>query len=127
MSADNLRRGCGMKQSLPPICDSLITSVLGANYATKRKAKPIPRQGPAAADAPRRSSAPTKGADAELLEVRRLREQCGMTTPQIREHMRSLGVELSVDRVNGICNYTTRSHLIPAANALPYLERKPSE
>lgn len=105
------------------VTDSLATAVLGADYATPRKARKPVQRGPKPADAPRRSRPAIKEPDELLLEVRRLREQAGFSIGQIREHARHLGFELSADRAYSICNYTTRAHLIPAAGAPPYLEK----
>jgi len=97
-----------------PLRDSLVTSVLGADYATPRAIKikqPHPRP-------------PGKGSDELILEARRLREQCGMTSSQIRSHLESLGYCVSIDRIGNICNYTTRSHLVPSPGAQPYITTK---
>lgn len=103
--------------------DSLITSVLGADYATPRPPKKNRNKGPAPANAPRRSSAAVKGSDEMILEVRRLREQENMGVAAIAKHMTELGHPMDLHRARGICEYTTRSHLIPAANAAPYITK----
>ena len=96
--------------------NSLVTAVLGTDYATPRAKKPEKVK----------TRPPSKGPDELVLEVRRLREQVGFSISQIREHARHLGFELTAERVHQLCEYTTRSHLVPAANAAPYLERKPT-
>lgn len=93
--------------------DSLVSSVLGADYATPRAKKaPKPHPRPDA-----------KGPDEMVLEIRRLHEQVGMTPTQIRAHIAALDFALSVDRISNLVNYTTRSHLVPAPGALPYITK----
>jgi hypothetical protein len=104
--------------------DSLITAVLGADYATPRLKKKNLNKGPAPANAPRRSSAPVKGSDEVILEVRRLREQEGLNPSAIAKRMTELGHPMDLHRARGICEYTTRAHLIPADNASPYITTK---
>jgi hypothetical protein len=104
------RRGGSADCRRSPITDSLITSVLGAEYATPRKVRPKKVQG----------RPNCKGADALVLEVRRLSEQLGLSPAQIRVQLQGDGHDLAVSRIFNLINYTTRSHLVPAPGAKPY-------
>lgn len=64
----------------------------------------------------------TRGSDDLILEVRRLREVEKMFPAQIRDHLRSLGVSLTKDRITQIYLYTTRAHLVPDPKHGPYLK-----
>lgn len=94
--------------------DSLITAVLGAGYATERVKK--------VAKAKHRPA--SVGPDKLLLEIRRLSEQEGLAPAQIVLHVAALGYAVDISRVSNICNYTTRSHLIPAPGAKPYITKE---
>lgn len=94
--------------------DSLITAVLGAGYATERVRK--------VAKAKHRPA--SVGSDELLLEIRRLFEQEGLAPAQVVLHVAGLGHAVDISRVSNICNYTTRSHLIPTPGAKPYITKE---
>lgn len=63
----------------------------------------------------------TKEPDLAILEARRLREMHGMACSAIAEHMTAIGVHMTPQRATNICNYITRSHLVPDdGRATPY-------
>lgn len=95
------------------IRDSLIAAVLGADYSTPRVVKPQKAK----------TRPPSKGSDEMVLEVRRLRELGGLAPSAIQAHMADLGYGLSLDRINQLIQYQTRSHLIPAQGAEPYITK----
>lgn len=96
------------------VSDSLVTAILGAGYATPRVVRKERKRG-----------SPQKvGDDALILEVRRLREQLGMTGKAIRTHLLGLGISMTNDRVCSICEYQTRSSLVPAPGAAPYITKQ---
>jgi hypothetical protein len=94
--------------------ESLVSSVLGASYATPRKTKPVKIQGRPAGKEP----------DHVILEIRRLYEQHGMSPMQIRQHLAGFGIDVSAERIGHIGRYATRSHLVPAEGAEPYLTKE---
>jgi hypothetical protein len=108
------RRKSGGSFARINISDRLVSSVLGAAYATPRVKK-----------VERKSTAPpTKGPDSLVLEARRLSEQVGLSPPEIRAHLSGLGHDLNLARIFNLINYTTRSSLIPARGAEPYIQPK---
>lgn len=96
-----------------PLRDSLISKVLGANYASPRVIRPKKVK----------ARPPGKGIDEMVLEVRRLREQEAMMPVQIMAHMAELGHPLSLDRIHQLIAYNTRSHLVPTPGAKPYITK----
>lgn len=103
------------------LSDSLIHSVLGRDYG-----KAIDRRPPRAAEAfsgprPRGGGPDAKDPDAVILEIRRLREDLGMTASGIQEHLLGLGYHLSRDRIQHIFGYATRAHLVPQSGHPSYL------
>lgn len=102
-----------------------VRSVLGLSPGLVRSVMsslpPLPKQKPKQKG---RKGPAGKGSDEMILEVRRLREQRGMTCGQIRVHMADLGFKLTAERILQIVEYSTRSHLVPAANAAPYLSKE---
>lgn len=104
------------------VSDALIQSVLGSQYG-----KPLDRKKPLSAEdfsgpKPRQSGSPgPKEPDEVLLEVRRLREDLGMTASEIQEHLLGLGYHLSRDRIHHIFGYATRAHLVPQSGHPSYL------
>ncbi len=101
------------------LSNSLVTAVLGSDYATPRAKRPPQRRGLLPGAVPRPGAA-TKEHDTVILEVRRLFEIEGLGCATIRKHMSSLGIEMTIDRVHSIVNYTTRAHLIPTQGSKPY-------
>lgn len=110
MSHRNDNRYGGM-QTHVVVSDKLVTAVLGADYAT-------PRVKPRGAPRKKRAS---KFDDNVILEVRRLAEQQIMRPRHIVETLRAMGHDINTNQVAAWTLYQTRAHLVPTANAQPYL------
>lgn len=107
----------------PMLRDSLIQSVLGADYATApQRREPLP---PRAYHGPNRynGSPPVREPDEVILEIRRLAEQQGMPPSAIRAELASRGIAVDTKRINNIRNYCTRAHLVPQPGASTYLTK----
>lgn len=114
--------GCGMQTgTLLPIRGSLVAAILGPSQATARKHKPLAWNGKNPA-----RPGQAKHSDDVILEVRRLKEQCGMMPLAIAEHLLAMGHDVPHKDVVRICSYFVRGHLVPAEGAAPYLTAKTS-
>lgn len=58
--------------------------------------------------------------DGFILEIRRLREQCGWTRARIQQWAAQQGYPINSDRVGKILDYSTRSSLVPDITDKPY-------
>lgn len=126
MSMKNHRSGAQNKGSTHfkkiHLSESLVTSVLGADYATPFTRKQTRPASAFSGPKPRGLGATTaKGPDEMVLEVRRLSEQCGMTISSIAKHISSIGYKISESQVRNLLKYTTRCHLTPEPNHGPYM------
>lgn len=101
------RNGLGIRSSL-------VSAVLGDEQATPKAKAPERKRG----------SPATKDDDNVLLEVRRLREQQGMSPGRIAAHLTSIGYPMNEPRARQIAEYYTRGHLVPTPGAEPYLQPK---
>ncbi len=100
--------------SILGISSGLMRSLEASLPPAPKKPKPTKRH------PGRRGSPMVKEPDAVVLELRRLYEQGGMNLAQIKTHMEAFGVSIDRERIRNLCNYTTRSHLVPEAGAAPY-------
>lgn len=106
-------------------CLSPQRSILGISPGLRRSLlaslppTPRPEKTPKKPDG-RRGAPRIKEPDEVVLEVRRLWEQGGLSLTQIKIHLSALGVEIDRERIRNLCNYTTRSHLVPQAGASAY-------
>lgn len=104
------------------VSDTLIQSVLGRDYG-----KPLERKRPRPAESfsgpkPRPAGSPAaKEPDAVVLEIRRLREDLGMTASQIQASLLGHGYDVPRDRIENIFRYATRAHLVPQSGRSSYL------
>lgn len=65
----------------------------------------------------------TRGSDDLILEIRRLREVEKMFPAEIQDHLLSIGVHLTKNRITQIYQYQSRAHLVPDPAHGPYLKR----
>jgi len=113
-------------ERLPGFSDSLIRSVLGRDYGKPAERKtPLPAEAFSGPKARRKGSPGASGSDALVLEVRRLREDFGMTALQIRKELLQCGIDLDGDRIQQIFSYQTRAHLVPQSGHHSYLKKEP--
>lgn len=61
-----------------------------------------------------------KRSDSFLLEVRRLYEYEELELKELTEYLQGKGVIIAYSEVSSICQYTTRSHLVPDKRDAPY-------
>lgn len=74
---------------------------------------------------PHRRGSPTpKYPDEVILEVRRLREECGWTCRVIAQRLgQDHNLDLTSRTVDQICRYSTRAHLVPEpGRKSPYIQ-----
>lgn len=104
-----IRTGLGIRPSLA----AALTDV-----NNEPRAKRVPREfsGPK----PAGKTSPAKHADAIILEVRRLHEQCGMGATAVARHIASFGVDITKADARRYINYQSRALLVPAPDAEPY-------
>jgi hypothetical protein len=110
--------------SLLPIRRGLVDHLLAQEVKLSKRADRPPTMyaGPKAYR-PR----PSPYSDELILEVRRLREQRGMSAAAIAARMTARGYPLKPGTVTSMISYATRGHLIPAANADSYLPDRASQ
>ena len=95
---------------------SLVTAITEANKEARSKRAPREFSGPK----PAGKATPAKHADAIVLEVRRLHEQCGMGATAVSRHIASFGVDITKADARRYINYQSRALLVPAPDAEPY-------
>lgn len=104
-----IRTGLGIRPSL-------VTAITEANKEARSKRAPREFSGPK----PAGKATPAKHADAIVLEVRRLHEQCGMGATAVSRHIASFGVDITKADARRYINYQSRALLVPAPDAEPY-------
>lgn len=96
---------------------SLVTAITEASKEARAKRVPREFSGPK----PTGKTSPAKHADAIVLEIRRLHEQCGMGATAVARHIASFGVDITKDDARRYIHYQSRALLVPAHDAEPYL------
>lgn len=96
---------------LLPLRDSLLRKMLATTPPEIRKPKkPKGKKGGWNVTQP----------DGFILEIRRLKEQCGWTNKMIREWASQQGFPIDKARTTSILGYSTRSSLVPEITDKPY-------
>lgn len=105
-----IRTGLGIRPSL-------VAALTDFNNEPRTRRPPRDFSGPK----PAGKTSPAKHADAIVLEVRRLHEQCGMGPTAVTRRIASLGIDITKADVNRYIDYQSRALLVPAPDAEPYL------
>lgn len=111
MSKGRLGAATGESMAKVFISDSLISKVLGADYATKKKA---------VTEKFDRRKNRSVFSDNVILEVRRLEEREGLDSHGIFENLASRGVRISRAQIYAFLQRCTRAELVPHQKDEPY-------